>query len=493
MPSNPKPVLELKFEPGEYLCTWHIPGLNDNTVHLAGSLTLQPDLPPRGKAYGDVPVESTGVESAFRTAYPQYRDYSMIKFTLANGGVGHLRDVQLTLTPGESRINGAAAVIGRSVGTWLGQNEYDKAAQEDETIRLRSAEIQVGGLDSLLGFAPLGEKTTPTKPDENGKLKWSAETNPESKVKWETCSGVLTASYRIKVNAFDFYNVHIRFSPFVQVEVSEPCELDELIRDWIDPIRNIASIATGVSQPVTYLTVRPFDWSHEQSPAQVYGSGLAQAPFDSNGDRVKQDASVVRCVDDGVDLLQLIGEWRRLEEEHHPLIETYAGMLHVKDSHPRSRYLLLLQSLEGMHGHETQAKYEERCSKHTAKRIEILNNVEDTLPPSQFKFLKNALIKYPQRGLAQALNSVFKLTPEFDVAKKEIEGSRLVKSLMDREAQNPFDALRIARNGLAHGTHGFPAEDLNQVNEILDRVVRAHALKLLGCPESVLNRLAETS
>lgn len=148
MPSNPKPVLELKFEPGEYLCTWHIPGLDGNTVHLAGSLTVQPDLPPRGKAYGDVPVESTTVESAFRTAYPQYRDYSMIKFTLANGGVGHLRDVQLNLAPGESRINGAAAVIGRSVSTWLGQNQYDKAAQEDETIRFRSAEIQVGGLDS---------------------------------------------------------------------------------------------------------------------------------------------------------------------------------------------------------------------------------------------------------------------------------------------------------------------------------------------------------
>lgn len=287
--------------------------------------------------------------------------------------------------------------------------------------------------------------------------------------------------------------MHIRFSPFVQVEVSEPCELDELIRDWIDPIRNIASIATGVSQPVTYLTVRPFDWSHEQPSAQVYGSGLAQAPFDSNGDRVKQDGSVVRCVDDGVDLLQLIGEWRRLEEEHHPLIETYAGMLHVKDSHPRSRYLLLLQSLEGMHGHETQAKYEERCSKHTAKRIEILNNVEDTLSPSQNKFLKGALSKYPHQGLEQTLNSVFKLAPEFDVAKKEIEDSHLVKSLMDRGAQNPFDALRIARNGLAHGTQGFPAEDLDQVNEILDRVVRAHALKLLGCPESVLNRLAEIS
>ena len=50
-------------------------------------------------------------------------------------------------------------------------------------------------------------------------------------------------------------------------------------------------------------------------------------------------------------------------------------------------------------------------------------------------------------------------------------------------------AIRIARNALAHGTRGFDAEDLDPVNEILDRVVRAHALRLLGCDERLSGRL----
>ena len=54
----------------------------------------------------------------------------------------------------------------------------------------------------------------------------------------------------------------------------------------------------------------------------------------------------------------------------------------------------------------------------------------------------------------------------------------------------PLDALRVARNGLAHGTRGFDAYDLDQVNDILDRLVWAHGLRLLGCPPAVYGRLA---
>ncbi len=60
-------------------------------------------------------------------------------------------------------------------------------------------------------------------------------------------------------------------------------------------------------------------------------------------------------------------------------------------------------------------------------------------------------------------------------------------------AKNAADALRIIRNDLAHGTKGYDAYQLLQVVEVLERVVRAHALELLGCPDLVISRLLDGS
>ena len=42
-------------------------------------------------------------------------------------------------------------------------------------------------------------------------------------------------------------------------------------------------------------------------------------------------------------------------------------------------------------------------------------------------------------------------------------------------------ALRAVRNDLSHGTKGYPTLDLHAVVQILERVTRAHMLRVLGC------------
>ena len=57
------------------------------------------------------------------------------------------------------------------------------------------------------------------------------------------------------------------------------------------------------------------------------------------------------------------------------------------------------------------------------------------------------------------------------------------------ETQRVSYALSRVRNDLAHGNKGFDAYDLHETVRVLERIVRAHALRLLGCPEQVVERV----
>lgn len=79
--------------------------------------------------------------------------------------------------------------------------------------------------------------------------------------------------------------------------------------------------------------------------------------------------------------------------------------------------------------------------------------------------------------------------------KARLEGTPLITATAAPpvSAKNAADALRMIRNDLAHGTRGYDAYELQQVVEVLERMVRAHALELLGCPEAVISRVLDAS
>ncbi|MEI7059034.1 HEPN domain-containing protein [Nocardioides sp. CCNWLW239] len=492
--SSSKAVVELKFAPDEYLCTWHIQALDGTTLHLPGSIEVRPDRSPRGVIHGEVPLESLNGAITL----PQYRRYKVLKLTLANGGNGVVLDAHIDWMPGQGFVIGAAAILAQGYGLFM-REESVEAAGHDDVQLYGAAQAQVGALDALMGVAPIGEKTDPRKAFADGKLTWTSVTNPEARLTWGDEEGnSFTAWYPSKINAADYYNVNIRFAPLIEISFEDHLSLQDIIDRWIDPIRGIASIATGRSQPVHTLRLRqpkeegigPTTW------AQVFGTELTQEPYESSADRVRREGSVILCGADGISLLDLVRAWWRLEAEQHPVIDTYAGMLHVKDSHPRSRFLLLIQSLEGMHGHETRDAYEKQKTDHLDKREKLIAAVDEHLSGRQKRFLKKALSKEPARSLSDALKAAFdRLPPEFTQTRETLEKSALVSNVVAEcnSKVEPLDALRIARNGLAHGTRGYDPDELHEVNEILDRVVRAHALRLLGCPPGVLSRLAAAS
>jgi len=67
-----------------------------------------------------------------------------------------------------------------------------------------------------------------------------------------------------------------------------------------------------------------------------------------------------------------------------------------------------------------------------------------------------------------------------------LEATELVKRVRSdpRKPDSMPAALRLVRNDLAHGTRGYDTLELSDVADLLDRVARAHLLRILGCPES---------
>ncbi|WP_133885212.1 hypothetical protein [Streptomyces sp. BK208] len=71
--------------------------------------------------------------------------------------------------------------------------------------------------------------------------------------------------------------------------------------------------------------------------------------------------------------------------------------------------------------------------------------------------------------------------------------SLVAEAMSNPSVKAPANALRIVRNNLAHGTRGYDAFELDEVVHILELAVRAHSLRILGCPDDVVKRVFEES
>lgn len=162
------------------------------------------------------------------------------------------------------------------------------------------------------------------------------------------------------------------------------------------------------------------------------------------------------------------------------------------DEHPRSRYLLLLQALEGAYGYEHRSSFAERLAKHEADVEVLLAKVKQYTNKKERKKIKNGL-KMHHPGLEDALTHTLDSLP-YDL-RPGLGGSALVKQVIadtDNDADSVESALRIVRNDLAHGNRSYPANELRSAVALLERVVRAEGLKMLGCSTLALERALKT-
>lgn len=493
-------ALELIYAPDEYLCTWRVPDGEGGWRSLPGSVDVRADRVPRGMLYGDLPLDdSSTISGQAHFAFPQRVREDVLLATLANGGMLILLDAEIVYEMlGSGYVSGSAALLGKTGVFYRGISEEDGRLSAFAAPRVVGARIQVSALDAVCGTTPLGQVAIPKAGDPD-RREWIAQANPDAALEWQSGGTTLSVGFDGRARVLDGYEFSIRFSPVATLKLEEPLPLHSVVEDFVEPLRKIIAIATAEPRDLTYLAVQiegASGWF------QVYGTGIAQSPYVSSGRAQNSLATAIRSGQDGVSLLELVEAWQALERAHDPLVETYGSMIYAKEQHPRSRFLLLIQAIEGIYGQQTREQYDKRQSTLTEARASVLMRLGDlvgskdgdagvtgsALSADEFKFLKRHLMKKPMGGLDQALRVIVSQLPHDVMA--ALADTSLIKGVFDAvETEAPERALREVRNSLAHGVRGYPPEQLLEVVAILEEIVRGHALRLLGCPDSVVARV----
>lgn len=473
-----KTALKLSFTPDDYLATWQLPSPTGGTFEAHGALTVEAGSSPQGTAHGNFHGHFEKMAGG-GIGFPQSADAPVVTGSLSNGANVLLVNARVSYWfLDQARIDADAAII-----------TLADVGGSAETL-FKCFDIQIGGLDAIAGVSPI--KSTKF-PKEGTAGTWAAELAADFEQKWSDAGASMSLTYHGSIRSFDPYAFSMGFSPVLSCELAKPLPLGHLLEDWIRPLRRVVSIGTGRAEEITYLTVYPVTDDGTGQKGQLFGSGITQEPYESVRDEIEKIKAPLRLKSDGVSLLELVRTWQELASVHHPLLETYGSMLHARDQHPRSRFLLLLQAIEGTYGHETKASFVKGHKKHMNDRDAVIEVVKEVLDDEQLKFLDRSLSKRPPGGLEPAINWLAKKLP--GNVKASLEATSLIATIKaaPTSAKNAPDALRIIRNDLAHGTKGYDSSELHQVVKVLEQMVRAHALEMLGCPSGVITRVCYSS
>lgn len=467
-------ALKLLIEPGEYHCAWKLLNRDGYLEEFPGDLILEPDKGPSGSVHGNLPTVRSEDDSNV-TTFPQAVQYPVLRGHLRNGYDVLLFKATVDLWfPGRAILHAQAAVVGLNL-----------PGEDQNADHFTGLTLQITGLDLLAGVAPLKSFRFPN----NGihlEGEWSVTGNPESSQEWFGDGVTLRLEYVGSARIGDPYSFGMAFSPVLVITSAQGQALSTWLSDWVEPLRRLVSLATGNREKLTSFSLM---WSNRQPSGpprhgQVFGAGLAQSPYTSRYQELIGAKPALRLKTDDVSLLELCLAWQQLAKQHHPLVETYGAFLGADHEHPRSRVLLLVQALEGLHGFETKQEYEVRKIRHAGQREAALAAALPHLNTEQKQFLNNHLSKSPSRGFGN-VRPLFEGLPVNVLP--ELASKRLIVEMANdpRSPKGPLEALRLIRNDLAHGTQGFDARGLEEVALILERVTRAHMLRALGCPVAV--------
>jgi len=473
--------LNLRLAPGEYRCVWLVPDDQGDVRRLDGDIMLSVESPPRGNAYGDVPLVWEHHDGQSSAGFPQVYSYPLLRGELRNGLNVVLLEAEVhSWDPGQALVNARIALVGTP-----GLIQNHPPVFDD-------MKLQITGLDSFYGVAPLKSFTFPTTGRDFYDRPTQVEANSDSEQSWSDENAEIHMSYDAALGIGDPFFYRMAFSPVVRIQLAQPIDFDDCVARWIEPLRRLVTVSTGRTEDLTFVSIglRAEGGERRQHRLQVYGAGLGKPPFASRQNDVRRVKSSYSLIRDSLSPLALLRNWQELLDNHHPLLETYGTSIVIPRQHPRAQYLLLLQAFEGLHGYERKAEIAARTERHLSRRSEAIAALENCggLPSSVRRFVKDFLGKRIPASLDEVLKDTLTSLP---VDLTDLLGSSdLLLSVKDdpRAPQGVFGAVRIIRNDLAHGNKGYPTAELSHVSSILERVARAHMLRILGCSDEVQSR-----
>ena len=480
--TNDMMAVNLPHEPREYMCTWHLPKAvqdsdEDQLVDVPGTIDLTGRHHPTASFQGVLPYASVnGV-----TEFPQTNDFDCLTGTLSSG-------IHVALINGQTSYwlqngdgaNGAFAVLST---TPFEHNKYRK---------YQSIELQIDGLDAIFDTPPTSIAFR--KPIDDHGEEYIINIPTQNYLEWKNQGTQMRLGYAGRLRP-DKFNFRTSFAPYLRIDLDEPISLVDWWIQWVVPLCDILEVINGKPLDIMYLLAfEDKDATGSKRRAdQVFRYDILQDCIKIDEKRFNHTHAIVNLKQDDINLLNLIAKRRELEASRHPLIETYRSNAVSDDQHPRSRFLLLIQALEGLYGYEHKEEYQQRCRKYAEKRKALLDQVQPSIvDQDDFNFLKNNFSRRPLSGLRDALNATFRTLPE--AVQTQIDGSEIVAQVRSRCENTKIssaEALTKVRNSLSHGSSAYDPNDLEEICSLLDKIVRAEIIRVLELPEVARQRMLE--
>jgi len=471
--------LALKLEPGEYQCHTALAAEDGTLVRLGGMLSLQGDQSAELGLHGGIPDESTtDLEAAVTmSSYPQVTELPLLRVDLVRGNDVLLLGCTVNKwMPGRAIINAAAALVGLTI------------PKDDQLPKFQSLTIQITGAAAVTAPPPLEKLYGPLKREDDKPMEWRAVERLPRRITDHDDGAKVSVYWHVSWSGGDGYAHRVTFSPVIEIAFTDPVDLDTLRDQWLSPLDRIIGLSTGRPETNSYVGVELAGGDGRE--LQVYGTHITQKPYAPRlNDLLKIEQAFHTYGDGNASLLQLCRGWQTASAEGHPLVETLGTFLALPPQHPRATFLLLIQALEGLHGHHN-ADEEARLAQHQTMRIQAREEVKGCtgIDPEVRKFIRDTLPPRPPSNLERALNGVVKALPVDLTAK--LNNLELVKSLIAEggEAKDWASAMRLVRNGLSHGDRSWSSRLLQPAAAILEAVARAHLMRTIGVSDSSIEQ-----
>jgi len=479
--TNDMIAVNLPHEPREYMCTWHLPKAvqdsdENQLVDVLGVIDLGVRRNPTALFQGVLPYASVNGVAEF----PQTNDFDCLTGTLSSG-------IHVALINGQTSYwlqngggaNGAFAVLST---TPFEHNKYRK---------YQSIELQIDGLDAIFDTPPTSIAFR--KPIDDHDEEYIINIPTQNYLEWKNQGTQMRLGYARRLRP-DRFNFRTSFAPHLRIDLDEPISLVDWWLQWVVPLWDILEVINDKPLDIMYLLAfEDNDATGSKRRAdQVFRYDILQDCIKIDEKRFNHTHTIVNLKQDDINLLNFIAKRRELEASRHPLIETYRSNAVSDDQHPRSRFLLLIQALEGLYGYEHKGEYQRRCEQYAEKRELFLERTKPAISQEDFKFLKKTLPTRPASGLVGALSAIFKTLPK--VIQDQIDCSRIVtqtRNILDDKRMSSADALTKVRNSLSHGSSAYDPNDLEEICSLLDKIVRAEIFRMLELPDVVRQRMLE--
>lgn len=480
--TNDMMAVNLPHEPREYMCTWHLPKAvqdseDDQLVDVLGVIDLGVRRNPTASFQGNLPYASDIGGARF----PQDQETECLTGTLSSGFYISLQNCHIKyLFPSYGRAQGEFAVLSA------------KPFERDKHRKYQSVELQIDSLDTILDVPPTSVELIKHIEGHDEVYKISIPT--QNYLEWKNQGTQMRLGYAGRLRP-DKFNFRTSFAPYLRIDLDEPISLADWWLQWIIPLCDLLEVINGKPLDIMYLLA--FEDKDAAGPKrradQVFRYDILQDCIKIDEKKFNHTRAIVNLKQDNINLLNLITKRRELEASRHPLIETYRSNAVSDDQHPRSRFLLLIQALEGLYGYEHKGEYQQRSERYAEKREAVLKQVEETAISSEdFKFLRKNLLRNPTSGLEGALSATFQTLPE--EIQTRIDNSKIVSRTRDiyKEENMPSaKALTKVRNSLSHGSSAYDPNDLEEICSLLDKIVRAEIIRVLELPEVARQRMLE--